>query len=188
MRHVSSAGKQARNAPKTSGGRARVFIARARLATETCERAQFLITTTLKAEKEVQQQRAANELLSKELARLTALFDARRSTVLEAKEEALSAVAQLCALQLREKRLREEEERESSNATREAALLQMAVADHRKVQVLSQALGMPKMNTLSATADDLTLPFLSTPSLRCFPWQRYLPALSACAAASHAPC
>jgi hypothetical protein len=145
LRHVSSAGKQARHALKTSGTRAR-----ARLATETCERAQFLINSTLKAEKEVQQQRASNELLANELARLTALFQERRGTVLEAKEEALSAVAQLCALQLREKRSREEEEHESSSSTREAALLQMAVADHRKVQVLSQALGMAPLITSSA--------------------------------------
>ena len=178
LRHVSSAGKQARHELKTSGTRARAR----QIATETCERAQFLINSTLKAEKEVQQQRASNELLAKELARLTALFQERRGTVLEAKEEALSAVAQLCALQLREKRLREEEEHESSSATREAALLQMAVADHRKVQVLSQALGMPPLITSSApvagsSIDADALPSVSTPCLALLS----LAALSPCA-------
>lgn len=61
--------------------------------------------------------------------------------MLEAKEEALSAAAQMCALQQRGKRLQEDEERESANASREAVLLRAALADHRKVQVLSQTLG-----------------------------------------------
>ena len=109
--------------------------------------------------------------------------------MLEAKEEALSAVAQLCSLQLREKRLREEEEGESSNATREAALLKMAVADHRKVQVLSQVLGMAPLITSSAPEAGSSIGADATSFTESlFPLRRSLPVLSACAAAPHSPC
>ena len=57
---------------------------------------QFLIESTLKAEREVIEQRKVNSTAAHQLSNLQTILEARRSTVLDAENSAHKAAARLC--------------------------------------------------------------------------------------------